>query len=312
MNEKIEEIILEARERESLLRAAAEEKVGTLCNSIRGFIEVSGRWKAAVDEVLNIDSRESATNQFAARAVSLSVLTNRTLEISDEIVRVLHAGSRRSALANWRALAEAKNHALLIDVDVSGTAGFLWLHYGIIEKSRIHKEDEGAQRNAEISKRCLGEAGFEYSAKKREHWAKGTDGKPRTDAVARSEYVAKHRKLPPRVDRQNIELLARKEQNMIREANAVVHPTFSRNTVNVSPTWIMLAAIIDPMSVMLAYKVAASDAAGWPYTETVGEQFHLYPTEAHEVGILSLMVEEAYGYCLDIFGSQFKVDDSAA
>ena len=310
MSETIEEIIIEAKEREGLLRETAEGSVGHLCDRIRGFIDVSARWKTAADEVFDITSREPATNKFAARASSLSILTNRTLEIGDEIARVIQAGARRSALANWRALAEAKNNALLIDIDISGTAGFLWQHYGVIENAKIHKDDEVAQRSAEISKKCLAEAGFESSTRKREHWAKGIDGTPRTDAVARSKYVAKNRNLPPQLDRQTIEMLSEKEQQMIRESNAVVHPTLSRNAVDISFPWIMLASIVDPMSVMLVYKVAASDAAGWPYTETVGEQFHVYPAEADDSRILSLMVVEAYGYCLDIFRGQFDVDGS--
>ena len=312
MYKPVNEIIAESKIKEAELRKAARDSIGNCCDALRGFIDTAAEWKDAADRAFDLDIPKSREDPFIARALSLSILTNRTLEISNEIVRVVQAGSRRSALASWRALAEAKNNALLIDLDVSGTAGFLWQHYGVIENARIHKGDEAARRNAEISEKCLAEAGCKYKHQQREHWAKGVDGKPLTNAVARSRYVANNRKLPPQVDKRTIQMLAQKEQEMIREANFVVHPTFSRHTVDVSLPWIMLSAIIEPMAVMLAYKAAASDAAGWPYSETVGEQFQIYPAETQEVAMLSLMVMETYQYCLDLFRSQFQLDGSAA
>ena len=51
------------------------------------------------------------------------------------------------------------------------------------------------------------------------------------------------------------------------------------------------------MSVMLAYKVAASDHVDWPYTETVGEQFLIYPHAEEQARALSFIVYELYDHC---------------
>ena len=296
----LEEIIAVSKEREVELRRVADSEWGVLCDAVRGFVHISRDWYEAVSTPFNIDPREMATRASAARVTSLRALTGRTIEVADEIVRVVQAGSAKSALALWRTLAEAKNNALLIDLDVSGEAGFLWLHLGVIEGTKSDPTNKELAQSAEQSKEFLADAGFEYNSRKRDPWAIGIDRKIYANALSRSEYIARHRKLPPEIPRERYAMLAAEEQAMIRKSNAVAHPTLFRGTVDAPLPVIMLAAIIDPMAVMLAYKVAASDFLGWPRFPTVGEQFTIYPPENPEAGILSAAVKAMHFHCLGI------------
>ena len=102
------------------------------------------------------------------------------------------------------------------------------------------------------------------------------------------------------------------EIRMIRQSNAVAHPTLYKSMVDYDPHPLMLTAILDPMAVMLAYKVAASDLKLWPFTETVGDQFHLYPSDNTQVKTLSLMVIESYDHCRNLYYQQFLQQEDEA
>ena len=309
----VEEIISASKkEQETGLRLVADSGLGKLCDAINGFVHTAVEWKKAVNHAFGNDLFDDvATNKLAARVASLSVLTNATIEIACDIVRSVQAGSPRSAFVLWRALAEAKNNALLIDLDVLGTAGFLWLHYGVINASKADPRNEEMKWAAEAAKKYLLTAGLPYDGKSRDPWAKGIDGKTHRNALLRSEYVARYRKLPPEITREHLEMLAAAEQEMIRKSNAVVHPTLSRGTIDVPLPVIMVASIIDPMAVMLAYKVAAGDLRGWPqYPPTVGEQFTIYPVENPEAGVLSAAVLAMYFHCMAICRELFQVEEN--
>ena len=42
-----------------------------------------------------------------------------------------------------------------------------------------------------------------------------------------------------------------------------------------------------------------------PIEKTVGEQFHMYPKQNHEAGVLSLLLKDTYDHCGKVFKSQF-------
>ncbi len=67
----------------------------------------------------------------------------------------------------------------------------------------------------------------------------------------------------------------------------------------------MVTTVLDIMAVMLAYKVAASEVADWPYRKTVGEQFHVYPPEEELARGLSFIVQDMYDYCFKIFQERY-------
>ena len=300
MSLSIAEIIAASKERETELRRVIDSEWGVLGDAVMGFLHISRDWYVAVSIPFSEAARAVATDKSAARVASLSALTGRTIEVAVDIVRAVQTGSTKSAFALWRTLAEAKNNALLIYLDVSGEAGFLWLHLGFIEGAKSDPTNKELAGAAEQSKKYLADAGYEYNSRKRDPWAIGIDGKIHANALDRSEYVARHRKLPHGIPRERYTELAIAEQAMIRKSNAVAHPTLVRGTVDVPLPMIMLAAIIDPMSVMLAYKVAASDFLGWPQFPTVGEQFTIYPPENHEAGILSAAVTAMHSHCLGL------------
>ena len=295
----IAEIIAVSKERETELRRVADSDWGVLGDAVRGFVHTAGEWHQAVRIPFSEAARDMATDKSAARVVSLSALTGRTIEVADDIVRVVQAGSSKSAFALWRTLAEAKNNALLIDLDVSGTAGFLWLHLGVIEGPKSDPTNKELAWAAEQSKKYLADAGYDF--RKRNSWARDIDDNIYANALDRSKYVARHRKLPYGIPRERYTELAIAEQAMIRKSNAVAHPTLFRGTVDVPLPMIMLRAIIDPMVVMLAYKAAASELLEWPPLLTVGEQFTRYPPENHEAGILSAAVMAMYSHCLGLY-----------
>ena len=167
------------------------------------------------------------------------------------------------------------------------------------------EDDDAGASFADQAKQVLADAGFEYDRNQRDPWARGVDGNLHTNAVDRCRYVWRSRKFPPEVDQDTRSTLEDAEVKMIRQSNALAHPTMQRSVLEYNPQLLMLAAILDPMAVMLAYKVAASELKLWETTETVGEQFLLYPEGNDQAKTLSYIVMELYNHCRDVFYDQF-------
>ena len=305
MYRTVEEIISTAKQQEVDERAKMEDVAGDLCDALRGFIDVSVEWKTAVDRALNIDPGRAQRSLFVARAMSLSLLTTRILTTAYEIPRALMSGAFTSTVVNWRYVAEAKNIALMIDLDVVGPMGFLWVHYGMIEQAKVNGAGDDSRVFAHQAKQILADAGFQYDGKARDPWAI-IDGKKYANSISRSEYVWRHRKFPPEASSRIRSELAAAEQRMIRASNMFAHPTVTPREILEDKLYAMvLATVLDPMAVMLAYKVAASEVAGWSFTKTVGEQFHVYPPQEEQARTLSFMVKEMYDHCFKVFQEQF-------
>ena len=97
---------------------------------------------------------------------------------------------------------------------------------------------------------------------------------------------------------------------MIRASNAFAHPTLTPlQTMQKYTLPLMLITVIDIMGVLLAYKVAASDVAGWPHRKTVGEQFHLYPPVEVQARDLSFMVKNMHDHFLNMLKEQFDIEE---
>ena len=302
----VEQIIATTKQKESKDLAKAQAVIGDICDAWRGFIEISTEWKIAFDKAFNVDINDTRENLFTARAVSLSVLTTRILARAREMPKLLSAGAIESMVVNWRYISETKIIAMMIDMDVFGPAGFLWLHRGMIDQAKVGGPGDDSRKFAKQSKQILEEAGFEYDKDAKDPWSKGIDKGQYKDAVARSQYVWRLRKFPAQFTKGERSYLAEAEQQLIRVSNSFAQPSLvPQEKVKDSLHTLMLSAILDPMAVMLAYKVAASDVAGWPYTKTVGEQFHVYPSGEEQSKGLSFMVAEMHDHCLKAFREQF-------
>ena len=295
-----------AKQKDLDCRAGMEDAIGDVCDALRGFIDISMEWKTQVDDVFNLDPSRARTSHFAARTISLSLLTNKILQAACEIPRVLMSGALTSTVIDWRCVVEAKNIALMIDLDVMGPMGFLWLHYGLIEQSKVGGAGEDSRLLADQAKRILRDAGFEYDGRTRDPWAKIGD-KRFSNSMERSEYVWRHRKFPSQVSAQMRIEMATAEQNMIRASNMFAHPTLAPQEVfrdKLRP--MLLSTVLDPMAVMLAYKVAGSELVGWEYTTTVGEQFHVYPRENGDAKALSFALIEIYDHCFKVLRKHYS------
>ena len=196
MYRSVEEIIAAARQSEIDDRAKMDEVAGDICDALRGFIDMSIEWKTEADKAFNIEPERAQKSKFVARAVSLSLLASKILTTAFEIPRSLMSGSLTSTVVNWRQVAEAKNIALMIDLDVVGPMGFLWLHYSMIEQAKVSLLGTESQRVAAQGKQILQKAGHEYDSSSRDPWAI-IDGKRYRNSIARSEFVWHHRKFPP-------------------------------------------------------------------------------------------------------------------
>lgn len=304
-----EEIIAYFQQKDRQDRGELESAIGDFCDALTGFVEIAGEWKTAADGAFNLNFADAKDNFFRARAVALSVLTARTLSVARDVPRVLQSGAMVPTVVTWRYIAEAKNIALLIDLNVDGTAGFLWLHHKAIEQAKADPTSKEAKSVADLAERVLAEAGFPYDSRARDPWARGIDGGVHTNAIDRSTYIWKYRNFPPSVPEEWRAHLRDAEQKMIRVSNAFAHPSLAPwDLLRDKSHAMMISTVIEVMAVILAYKAAASDAAGWPYTETVGEQFHIYPQENQEAGILSLMVKETHEHCMEVFKTQFGLE----
>ena len=300
------EIIAFHKEKEAQELSQLESMIGDFCGALRGFIEISGEWKTAADEAFNINIENCRDDHFTARAVSLSLLTTKILTAARDVPRVLLSGAIAPALVTWRYVAESKNIAMLIDLDVDGTAGFLWLHHSTIEQAKVDPTLPESIAVARQARGFLEEVGSPYSSKVKEPWAIGIDGKTHSNSVDRSKYIWKYRKYPSDCSDELRCSLAEAEQKRIRASNALAHPTLTpRDIIEDIVHAMMLTTVIDVMAVMLAYKVAASDVVGLPYTKTVGEQFHIYPQGREEVRAISSMVQSLYEHCFAAFQKQF-------
>ena len=240
MNQSINQIIASSRAKEAELREETEAVMGSYCDALRGFIDSAGEWKTAADQAFDIDFNQCRTDPFAARAVSLNILTNRALETAHDIARLLQVGACTPAMVSWRALSEAKNTALLIDLDAEGPAGFIWLHHAIIEQARMMEDDDPGASFADQAKQVLAEAGFEYDRSQRNPWAKGVDGNLHVNAVDRCRYVWSYRKFPPEVGQDTRSKLEDAEEKMIRQSNALAHPTMHRSVLEYNPQLLMI------------------------------------------------------------------------
>ena len=310
MHRTVEEAIAASKKKESKELAGMEAAAGDFCDALRGLVDISMEWKAATDAVVNINLDDARIDLFTARAVSLSVLTARILERAREMPKALMSGALMSTVSVWRYISETKNIAMAIDVDLEGPTGFLWLNHGMIDQAKVDGAGEESPKFAEQAKQILAEAKLPYDRGKRDPWKEGIDGKKYTTAVDRSQYVWRMRKFPARFGPEERSYLANAEQRMIKLANSLIHPTMTpQDKLKGSLHPMMLTMILDLMAVMLAYKVAVSDVAGWPYTKTVGEQFHVYPPEAAEARNLSYMVAEMQEHCLSVFRERFMGEE---
>ncbi len=306
MEKTVDEMIAEFTQQESKELAELQASVGDVSDAWRAYIAISGEWKSAADKAFSIDFHESSRDLFTARAASLSILTNKILTRAREMPKLLSSGAVESMVVNWRYISETKNVAMMIDMDILGPSGFLWLHHGMVDQAKARGAGDDSRKFAEQSKQLLSDAGFKYNKDNRDPWAVGLDDKKYSNAVARSDYVWGRRNFPERFTEQDRLYMANAEQELIRVANGFAHPTLvPRERIKDTIHAMLLSAIIDPMGVMLAYKGAASDKAGWEYTTTVGEQFHVYPSWAEEAKSLSFMVADIYDHCLKVFQARF-------
>ena len=246
---------------------------------------------------------------FTARAVSLGILTNKILMAAWEVPKGLLSGAVASTMTNWRYITETKNIAMMIDMDIDGKKGFLWLHHKMIEHAGAEAGD-GTGVFADQAKQILEEAGFKYKRADKEPWAKEVNGKKYGTSVERSGYVWHHRKFPPELSKSQRSNLAEAEQELLRLSNKFAHPTLaSPEMIKDKVPRMVISTAQATMSVMLAYKVAASDLAGWQYTRTVGEQFHIYPPDQGELETLSYMVEDLYDHCSKVIWSHYMGEE---
>ena len=310
MYRTVDEIIASSKGKEIQELAGIESLVGGFCDAMAAFIEIAAEWKTAFDAAVNIDVNTVRNDFFAARAVSLSLLATKALTAARDIPRCLLGGAMIPTIVTWRYVVEAKNIALLIDLDLDGKAGFLWLHYNAIEQAKVAPDFSEQKTFPDLAKRVLADAGFPYDSKANDPWAIGIDGNRHTNAIDRSKYIWKYRKFPLEVSDDMRSFLGEAEQKMIRASNALAHPTLTPlETMKGYIFPMMVTTAIDIMGVLLAYKAAASEVAGWPYRKTVGEQFHLYPPEEVQARDLSFMVKNMHDHCLYIFKEQFEIEE---
>ena len=104
MNQNINQIIASSRAKEAEIQEETEAVMGPYCDALRGFIDSAGEWKTAADQAFDIDFKQCRTDPFAARSVSLNILTNRVLETAHDIARLLKAGAGAPAMVSWRTL----------------------------------------------------------------------------------------------------------------------------------------------------------------------------------------------------------------
>ena len=313
MYRTIEEIIASSKDKESDEIAVLQAHNGDLCDALRGFIDISAEWKVAADKAFSIDFDNARMSPFTARALTLSLLTTKILDAAYEVPKTFLSGALAATLVNWRYMVETRNIALMIDLDVLGTTGFHWLHHGMIEMARVGAAGKDSRKFFEQAKEILFTGGFAYDARAKDPWSIGIDGKKYSNSVDRSKYIWEQRKFPLEVTEKDRVYFAAAEQQMLRETGNLLHPSLTpREVIAGKLPAMVMSTILDPMAVMLAYKVAASELVEWPETKTVGEQFHVYPADEEAAESLSFMVKDMYDYCGSFSRQHFLGERSEA
>ena len=306
MYRSVEEIIAASKQEEIRELAKSEAAIGDVCDALRGLVDISIEWKRAADEAFSIKIDDVQSDLFAARAVSLGILTNKILMAAWELPKALLSGCVASIMFNWRYMTETRNIAMMIDMDIEGQTGFVWLHHKLIERAGVGSAEDGTGGFADQAKQILEEAGFKYDKNDVDPWTRETNGRKNRNSVQQSGFVWRHRKFPSEMSSDLRSSLAENEQDLLRLANKFAHPTLvSPDMIQQKVPRIILTAIQSGMSVMLAYKVAASDLLEWPYTRTVGEQFFVYPPDHEQIKALSSMVFEMYDHCSEVIRSHY-------
>ena len=313
MDRTVEEIIAFSKERESAAMAELEAQNGELCDALGGFISISMEWKAAADKAFGIVIEDARLSPFTARAVSLSLLSNKVLAAAFEIPKTFLSGALAATLVNWRYLVETRNIALMIYLEVPGDTGFHWLHHRMLEMAKLGAAGKDSRKFATQAKEILAAAGIEYDPRAKDPWSVGVDGKKYSNSIDRSEYIWTHRIFPPEVTEKERAYSAAAEKRMLRETGNLLHPTLiPREIIDGKLSAMIMATFLDPMAVMLAYKEAASELVGWPERKTVGEQFHVYAPAEEAAESLSFMVREMYDYCGALARQHFLGDGNEA
>ena len=93
------------------------------------------------------------------------------------------------------------------------------------------------------------------------------------------------------------------ENNLVREANQVVHPTMIGRAIKIPIIPILSSAIIFTMHTLLIAKDAEDDARGGPYARSMtrGDQFLALPEGAERTLELGRNVMEVYRGAIDAF-----------
>ena len=119
------------------------------------FFYYAVKWHGAFQEVTPLDGEQWQV-PIVSRDVALSILLAESLAITQEISIMMRSGLLRPAIAWLRKLYEAHIDAQFMELDLSGSVAYRWMHWGAAERARLEPDDETVQKEYALWKQMFG------------------------------------------------------------------------------------------------------------------------------------------------------------
>ena len=195
-------------------------------------------WRFEFVKVLPI--REYQLEQpFGATSHALFLLSHDSMQTYREIISLASLGLNRPAAAWWRKLRDIKRDIEFIEIahrETPDETAHRWVHWQINAQSLMESDDPEVQRQSEMSRKLFSDDG---SYGQPGCWAV-INGRSFAKEADRGKYVAnkKRQYFPEHKEYQRLsQELNQRDREMIREANAIIHPAPSVLVEQVTLSW---------------------------------------------------------------------------
>ena len=132
------------------------EHHGELIDDLDEFFYYAVKWYGAFQELNPLDA-ERWQVPIVSRDVALSILLSESLTIAQEISIMMRSGLLRPAMAWLRKLYETHIDAQFMELDLSGSVAYRWMHWGAAERAKLSPDDETVRKEYALLKQMFGE-----------------------------------------------------------------------------------------------------------------------------------------------------------
>ena len=307
MNEQSSEARAEIQEIREYGVRLVSESYGELMDVLDEFLSYGVKWHDDFQKVVPLDA-EHWQDPIVSRDIALSMLLAESLAITLEISTLLRSGLVRPAMTSLRKLYETHIDARFMELDLSGSVAYRWMHWGVANRAKLRPDDENAQKDYATSKKIFeNEKGFGRHGS----WAKMPNGKMLKDLPARAQYV--NRLNAEGVGQPWIAAVANKRgDELLAKTNAQAHPNIAGNESPFSLDIIIFLTAHYTFFTLLAYKNGLDDHREFMCGCTRGERLFSYPSGNYHLIQLGKQIHESYLQIYALIVGQIERDEQSA